>query len=78
VDWIGLAQDMYRQRVLVNMVINRRVPQNVRIFSRGRDRRFLKKAWTGSVESAKRNELVGLCNGETGLFCDWDQYSTRH
>jgi hypothetical protein len=28
VDWIGLAQDRYRWRDLVNVVINLRVPQN--------------------------------------------------
>jgi hypothetical protein len=26
VDWIGLAQDMYRLRALVNSVMNLRVP----------------------------------------------------
>jgi hypothetical protein len=26
VDWIGLAQDRYRRRALVNLVINLRVP----------------------------------------------------
>jgi hypothetical protein len=26
VDWIGLAQDMYRWRALVNLVMNLRVP----------------------------------------------------
>jgi hypothetical protein len=26
VDWIGLAQDKYRRRVLVNSVMNLRVP----------------------------------------------------
>jgi hypothetical protein len=26
VDWIGLAQDRYRWRVLVNMVMNLRIP----------------------------------------------------
>jgi hypothetical protein len=29
VDWIGLAQDSYRRRALVNSVINLRVLQNV-------------------------------------------------
>jgi hypothetical protein len=28
VDWIGLAQDMYRWRALVNSVMNLRVPCN--------------------------------------------------
>jgi hypothetical protein len=28
VDWIGLAQDRYRWRVLVNSVMNLRVPYN--------------------------------------------------
>jgi hypothetical protein len=30
VDWIGLAQDRNRRRVLVNSVLNLRVPQNAR------------------------------------------------
>jgi hypothetical protein len=29
VDWIGLAQDKYRWRALVNSVMNIRVPYNV-------------------------------------------------
>jgi hypothetical protein len=29
VDWIGLAQDRYRWRALVNSVMNLQVPQNV-------------------------------------------------
>jgi hypothetical protein len=28
VDWIGLAQDRYRRRALVNSVMNLRVPRN--------------------------------------------------
>jgi hypothetical protein len=28
VDWIGLAQDRYRWRALVNSVMNLQVPQN--------------------------------------------------
>jgi hypothetical protein len=28
VDWIGLAQDKYRWRALVNSVMNLRVPEN--------------------------------------------------
>jgi hypothetical protein len=28
VDWIGLAQDRYRWKALVNVVMNLRVPQN--------------------------------------------------
>jgi hypothetical protein len=29
VDWIGLAQDRYKWRVLVNLVMNHQAPQNV-------------------------------------------------
>jgi hypothetical protein len=28
VDWIDLAQDRYRWRALVNLIMNLRVPQN--------------------------------------------------
>jgi hypothetical protein len=28
VDWIGLAQDRYRWRAIMNVVMNLRVPQN--------------------------------------------------
>jgi hypothetical protein len=33
VDWIGLAQDRNRWRVLVNSVLNLQVPQNARKLS---------------------------------------------
>jgi hypothetical protein len=35
IDWIELTQDRVRCRTLVNMVMNHRVPQNVRNFLTG-------------------------------------------
>jgi hypothetical protein len=35
VDWIGLAQDRYRWRVLVTAVMNLRIPQNAGKISSG-------------------------------------------
>jgi hypothetical protein len=32
VDWIGLVQDKYRRRALVNAVMNLRVPRNVGLY----------------------------------------------
>jgi hypothetical protein len=35
VDWFGLAQDRYKSRALVNLVMNLRVPQNAGNLSSG-------------------------------------------
>jgi hypothetical protein len=78
VDWIDLAQNRGRQRVVVSTAMNLRVPQNVR--------KFLSSRATGNV--SRRAQLHGvsffsynvtyfkmsgescLANGHDNIFCN--------